>query len=245
MPLDALIFDVDGTLAETEEAHRVAFNATFEQAGLPWRWSVAEYGQLLRISGGKERLRHFWSREPGAPAPDEMHERILALHAVKTARYTQAVRSGQVTLRPGVELTLRAARRAGVALAIATTTSRVNVDALFAATLGEEALGWFAAICTAETAPHMKPAPDVYLAALERLGLPPERCLAIEDTANGLRAARAAGVEVLVTPSIYSRGEDFTGAIAVLSDLTELTELPTHPTSITRAPVEATKETSP
>lgn len=236
MPLDALIFDVDGTIADTEEAHRRAFNHAFEQAGLPWRWSVEAYRELLRVSGGKERIRAFWRRDPEAPSEEEMTPTIAALHAAKTAAYTAAVKAGQVPLRPGVEALFGWARAAGVALAIATTTSRVNVDALFAGTIGEAALSWFEAICTAETAPNKKPAPDVYLAALEQLGLPPERCLAVEDTNNGLRAARAAGLACLVTPSTYSRGEDSAGAVAVLDDLTALTALPAEPSRIpTRA----------
>lgn len=231
-PLDALFFDVDGTLADTEEAHRVAFNAAFEAAGRPWSWSRERYRELLKVSGGKERIEAFWSGHDDAPPKAERWPIIVELHKAKTVEYTAAVRGGRVPLRPGVEATLRAAREAGLALAIATTTSRVNVDALFEGTLGEHALGWFATICTAETAPTKKPAPDVYLAALEHLGLPPERCLAVEDTRNGVQAARAAGLEVLVTPSMYSAGEDFTGAVAVLESLAELTALPTAPTEI-------------
>lgn len=241
MPLDALIFDVDGTLADTEEAHRRAFNLAFAQADLPWRWSVEEYRLLLEVAGGKERIRAYWSQLPDAPGPEAMWDRILALHAAKTALYTEAVRSGQVPLRPGVEATLRSARDAGITLAIATTTSRVNVDALFEGTLGEGALGWFSVICTAETAPKKKPAPDVYLAALAQLGLPPARCLAVEDSRNGVLAARAAGLEVLVTENAYTRGQDFSGALAVLDDLTGLHALPDPPASMMRPVLDASR----
>ncbi|MCB9645806.1 MAG: HAD-IA family hydrolase [Deltaproteobacteria bacterium] len=241
MPLDALIFDVDGTLADTEEAHRRAFNLAFAQADLPWRWSVEEYRVLLDVAGGKERIRAYWSQLPDAPGPEAMWDRILTLHAAKTALYTEAVRSGQVPLRPGVEATLRSARDAGITLAIATTTSRVNVDALFEGTLGAGALGWFSAICTAETAAKKKPAPDVYLAALAQLGLPPARCLAVEDSRNGVLAARAAGLEVLVTENAYTRGQDFSGALAVLDDLTGLHALPDPPASMMGPMLDATR----
>ncbi len=222
MTLEALLFDVDGTLAETEEVHRRAFNQAFAEAGLDWHWSRARYRELLQTSGGKERIRRYLREEhPELLARDDLDDWIAALHRAKTAHYSALMAAGEVTLRPGVERLLREARAAGLRLAIATTTTRANIDALFAATLGRAALDWFEVIVAAEQAPVKKPDPSVYRQALAALDLSPHVCLAIEDTRNGVLAARGAGLAVLVTESYYSHGEDFDGALAVLSDLGE------------------------
>lgn len=222
MELRALLFDVDGTLAETEEIHRHAFNAAFAEMGLAWHWDRERYRALLKVSGGKERIRHFLSQyHPDVLELGDADGLIAALHRIKTRRYTEAVAAGGVSLRPGVARLINEAKADGLRLAIVTTTSRANVDALLAAAFGA---GWesvFDSICCAEDAPVKKPAPDAYQWTLEKLGLAGAECLALEDTANGVQAARAAGVPVLVTESLYSRGEDFTGSLAVLSDLGE------------------------
>lgn len=218
--LRALIFDVDGTLAETEEAHRAAFNEAFADLDLPWRWDRPLYRELLAVAGGKERLRAFLDRhDPGGTSD----ERIAALHQCKTAHYTTAVAQGAVPFRPGVARLIAEAHAAGVALAIATTTSRVNVDALFTGNGDAPPLAGFAAVMTAEDAPAKKPDPQVYRRALDALGLPPSACLAIEDSVNGLGAARAAGIPVLITESVYTHGDPFPGAAAVLTDLSGTT----------------------
>jgi beta-phosphoglucomutase-like phosphatase (HAD superfamily) len=207
--LRALIWDVDGTLAETErDGHRVAFNRAFEDEGLPWHWDVATYGALLKVTGGKERMRHWWSSlDAGAAARPDADERIRRLHARKTEHYADLVRSGAVTLRPGVQRLLEEARAAGLTLAIATTTTEANVQELLRATLGEEARGWFAVIGAGDVVAHKKPAPDIYAWVLQRLGLPPAACLAIEDSAPGVAAAQAAEVPVLLARSLYSAGD--------------------------------------
>ena len=222
MNLQALIFDVDGTLAETEEVHRKAFNRAFADAGLDWHWSRERYRELLAVSGGKERIRHFIGEDDPAQAqrPD-LDAWIAGLHQAKTRHYAEMMAAGEAELRPGVERLIREAHRIGLRLAIATTTSMANITALFDATMGHEALAWFEVIGAAEQAPVKKPDPSVYLWVLEQLKLPPDACLAIEDTRNGVQAATAAGIPVLVTESFYSQGEDFTGAIAVLTDLGE------------------------
>ena len=219
MPLRALIWDVDGTLVDNEELHRAAFNAAFAAAGLAWNWDPAQYGELLAVTGGRERIAHFAATaDPARAAAPGFDAFVRELHADKTRRYGALLDAG-VTLRPGVARLLRAARDAGLAQAIATTTSRVNVERLLANTLGADALGWFAALATGETVTAKKPAPDLYRVALAGLGLPAADCLAIEDTAVGLRAARAAGVATLVTVSRYSSGEAFPGALAVVDGL--------------------------
>jgi HAD superfamily hydrolase (TIGR01509 family) len=214
--LSALIFDVDGTLAETEEVHRVAFNEAFAAAGLPWQWDQALYGELLAVTGGKERIAHFQATHdvPEKLAPAD----IAALHAAKTARYTARVAQGGLALRPGIRRLLNQARDAGLKLALATTTSHPNVTALLAACAP---VPEFDVIAAGDDVPAKKPAPDVYILALQRLGLPPEACLAVEDTQNGVRSALGAGLRCLVTTSVYGGGGPFPGAVAVLSDLGE------------------------
>jgi HAD superfamily hydrolase (TIGR01509 family) len=216
--LQALIFDVDGTLADTErDGHRPAFNAAFAEAGLAWRWDEALYGELLAVAGGKERIRFFCERH----APEFLRQRdaeahIRDLHAAKTRHYVALCARG-IPLRPGVGRLLREANAAGLRLAIATTTTAENVAALLPADL----LALFEIVGAGDTAAKKKPAPDIYLWVLARLGLPPTACLAIEDSANGLAASLAAGLPTLITTNETTRDHDFAGAVAVLSDLGE------------------------
>ncbi len=216
MTLAALIFDVDGTLAETEEVHRRAFNEAFAEAGLPWHWSVEDYRILLRTTGGKERIAAFQS---GLPAPPLDPGGIARLHRAKTARYAAIVAAGGLALRPGVAELLERAKARGLRLAIATTTSEANVEALAQAVWGRPAAALFDAIAAGDMVARKKPAPDVWHLALDRLGLPAAACLAFEDSRNGLVSARAAGLRVVVTPSRYTEGEDFAGADWIGPDL--------------------------
>lgn len=214
----AVIFDVDGTLAETErDGHRVAFNRAFAEAGLPWHWDERLYGELLAVTGGKERIAHYAQRfapdwlnnEPDAP------RRIAELHARKNAHYAAIAEAGELPLRPGVAEFFDALAAAGIRLAIATTTSRANVDVLLRMTLGAHAARRFDAIVCGEDVARKKPDPEVYVLALRQLGLSPAHCVAVEDSANGLRAALGAGIATVIVRSLYSRGEDFSGALAV------------------------------
>ncbi len=219
MPLEALIWDVDGTLAETEEGHRAAFNAAFAAAGLDWHWDAALYARLLEVTGGKERIRRYLDTTPGAGPLDD--DAVRRLHAAKTARYVAAVASGSVALRPGVRRLLHEARTAGLRLAIATTTSPANVEALLLATLGPDGPGLFEVIGAGDMVPHKKPAPDIFRYALDRLRLPGERCLAFEDTLNGLASAHDAGIPVVVTTSLYGGADGFGNAVMVVDGLGE------------------------
>jgi HAD superfamily hydrolase (TIGR01509 family) len=225
MALHALVFDVDGTLADTErDGHRPAFNAAFAEAGLDWHWDVHLYGTLLGVTGGKERIRHFCERyDPGFLARPDADDAVEALHAAKTRRYVAAAAAGKVRLRPGVAGLIEEARATGVRLAIATTTRPENVTVLLEAELGPDASGWFEVVGAGDVVPRKKPAPDIYAWVVERLNLRPEDCLAIEDSAVGLRAALAAGLPTVVTQSPYTVGEGTAGALAVLPDLAATT----------------------
>lgn len=217
----ALIFDVDGTLAETEGAHLDAFNEAFAGAGLPWRWSEAEYVRLLTTTGGKERIARYVREAGGDPADFP----IAALHRDKTVRYTGRIARGGIALRPGVAELIAEARALGLGLAIATTTSPENVEALIRATLGAGMTEIFSVVAAGDMVGAKKPAPDVYLLALERLGVAAADCVAFEDSRNGLLAAKAAGIFTVVTPGRFTAQEDFTGADRLVERLGPLASL--------------------
>lgn len=223
--LNALIFDVDGTLADTERAHMDAFNHAFKEMGMDWMWGEALYTELLNISGGKERILHYWKQaNPDVKAlnPQALADRIDRIHALKTAAYENAVNTGAVSLRPGVLKLMDEALAAGLQLAIATTTSPVNIAALMRHAIGSDWRMNFSAIGDASTAPIKKPHPQVYLQMLDALHLPPGQCLAFEDSNNGLRAATAAGLATIVTPNSFTAHHDFTGALKVVPDLSQV-----------------------
>ena len=214
----AIIFDVDGTLSETEETHRKAFNHAFAEAGLDWHWDQALYDKLLAVTGGKERIRYYIESFGGEGVPeDSLDTFIPALHAKKTITYTEMVSGGDVALRPGVLELIRDARSRGFRLAIATTTTPANVDALLGSTLG--GTGDFEVICAGDSVANKKPAPDVYVLALEKLALPASDCVAIEDSRNGLLSTVAADIACVVTPGMYTSGQDFDEAALVIDDL--------------------------
>ena len=215
--LNAVLWDVDGTLAETErDGHRVAFNRAFEAIGLPWHWDVARYGQLLGITGGRERLQHDMASRTDAPAT--ARERLMLaeeLHRLKNHHYAEQVRAGAVVLRPGVAELMGQCAERGIRMALATTTSRVNVTALLRVQLGSRWASWFEAIVCGEDVRHKKPDPEVYRQVLAKLGVSPLETLAIEDAPMGVAAARAAEVPVVVTRSTYFEHAIFDGAIAI------------------------------
>lgn len=226
--LKALIFDVDGTLAETErDGHRIAFNAAFRDFGLGWDWGAALYGELLAVTGGKERIRYYLDRfhQDGFAKPSNLDELVNSLHLAKTRHYIELLEHGGIPLRPGVKRLLMEARNAGLRLAIATTTAPENVTVLLRCSLAPDAPSWFDVIAAGDIVPAKKPAADIYLWALDKLGLEAQECLAFEDSENGLKSSVSAGLKTVVTISDYTVGQDFSGACIVLSDLGE----PSHP----------------
>jgi HAD superfamily hydrolase (TIGR01509 family) len=224
--LQALIFDVDGTLADTEMAHLAAFNQAFAEVGLNWHWDVPLYTQLLQVSGGKERIKAWWYSQSDRPLAIEasaMDHTIDRIHELKTAAYEQAVQDGQVQMRPGVLALLSAAADAGLQLAIATTTSPVNIAALMRRAIGADWRYHFSVIEDASTAPRKKPDPLVYQQTLQHLRLPASACMAFEDSANGLKAARGAGLATIITPNPFTEDHDFSGALKIVPSLEGIT----------------------
>ncbi len=219
MAVKAIIFDVDGTLSETEEAHRQAFNATFREFGLPWEWSQELYGVLLKTTGGKERMAAYVSEHLGE-VPDM--EKIADIHKRKTAVYGELIDSGMAELRPGIAALIADAAENGVRVAVATTTNRPNVDRLAEACFGRPAGEVFEVIAAGDEVENKKPAPDVFELAVAQLGLDPADCVGLEDSRNGLLSCVGAGVPCIVSPGVYTLGSDFSEAVAVIDCFTEI-----------------------
>lgn len=220
MSIKALIFDVDGTIADTEETHRQAFNAAFLEHALPWDWSRQEYAELLRTSGGKERLEvYIDTLRLEAQEAARLKAMVRFIHGSKTRIYGELVADGRAPLRPGVARLIGEARAAGVRLAIASTTTSANISALISAQFGADAWNWFEALACGDVVENKKPAPDIYTRALGMLRLPAADCVAFEDSVNGLRSAKSAGLYTVVTPTVWSEGQDFSGADLLLGSL--------------------------
>ncbi len=216
----ALIFDVDGTLAETEDAHLRAFNLVFAENGLDWRWSREEYRELLTTTGGKERMTRYVLERRENPAEYP----IAALHEAKTKRFAELVASGELQPREGIRELIAVAKSEGIRLAVATTTAPGNVAALCPALFGAPMEAIFETVAAGDMVKAKKPAPDVYLLALEQLGLPAEACLALEDSRNGVSSAKAAGLRVVLSQSFYTLGEATAGADLVVKEFAEIAD---------------------
>lgn len=221
--LQALVFDVDGTLADTErDGHRVAFNRAFADAGLAWDWDDALYGELLRVTGGKERIRHYLETYlPDFKRPQAYDAFVSSLHQAKNRIYAELLEQGGIPLRPGVRRLLNEARAAGLRLAIATTTSPENVSVLLKHTLAPDSESWFEVIAAGDIVPAKKPAPDIYIWALQQMRLNPQDALAFEDSANGFQASSGAGLKTIVTVNDYTRDHNFNDAALVIDHLGE------------------------
>ncbi len=219
--LRALLFDFDGTIAETETLHHRAFNLAFDELGLGFRWPLGHYRALLAIAGGRERLHYDLGQRPDAAA---LLARIEEIHQTKTRHFRALAQENALPMRPGVARLIAEAEARDVRIGIVTTTSRPVLDDLMTRFLGEGALARFSPIVTGEMTEKKKPAPDGYLTALKRLaeyGIPPAATIAIEDSNPGITAARRAGVAVVATPCAFTAHEDHSAAALVVSDLGE------------------------
>ena len=217
--LAALIFDVDGTLADTErDGHRVAFNRAFTEMGLDWHWSIELYGELLAIAGGKERLKFYLEKYQPDWQTENITEFIVQTHQLKSQYYRSLLQEGAIPLRPGVKRLILEARDQGIRLAIATTSSLPNATALLETTLDP---AWFEVIGAGDIVEHKKPAPDIYNYVLLQMNIAPENCLVFEDTAHGLAAATQAQLKTIVTVNEYTKNQDFTDAILVVNQIGE------------------------
>jgi len=217
--LKCILWDVDGTLADTEgDGHRVAFNMAFDEAGHKREWDVPTYGELLAVTGGKERIKFDIERGDMCEMP---YDEIAALHARKTEHYQNLIAEGRIPLRPGVRRLLEEAYAAGITLGVSTTTTPSALDALIEHSLGKEWFDRFAVLAAGDIVPDKKPAPDIYTYAMDQLGMKAENTIALEDSENGWKSANAAGLKCVVTVNDYTREHDFSGADLVVSELGE------------------------
>lgn len=223
--MNALIWDCDGVLADTERfGHLPAFNQTFAEFGLPVVWSTEEYGRLLRISGGKERMATLLTpafvETAGLPTdPEAQAAEIARWHKRKSAIYTEMVAQGVLPARPGVRRIVEEAQDAGWSLAVCSTSAEASVRAILDSVVGAERAARFHLVLAGDVVAHKKPAPDIYRLALERLAVSPASALVIEDSRNGLLAAVGAGLRCVVTVNGYTKDEDASEAILVMTSL--------------------------
>lgn len=220
MNMKALIFDCDGVIADTErDGHRVAFNRAFAQKGYGVEWDVALYGELLKIAGGKERMRHYFEQNGWPEDATDTGALIKELHELKTDLYMQIIESGELPPRPGVARLVDEAADADMDLAVCSTSTERAVNLVVEKLLGPERKARFKIILAGDVVSNKKPAPEIYNLALEHLGHRPDECFVVEDSRNGLLAAKAAGMRCVITTNGYTASEDFSGADLVVSEL--------------------------
>ena len=221
--LKALIFDCDGVLAETErDGHRVAFNSVFEENGISAIWDIEEYGELVNISGGKERMKAYFNEHRNLNSTEQLSGVFIQkLHKRKTEIFMEMGAKGKLPSRLGIKRIIKEAHDDGILLFVCSTSHEKSVSELIKSNLGEEYLNWFTELLCGDIVTNKKPAPDIYNLVKEKYGLKGEECFVVEDTRNGLLAAKAAGMNCIVTPSFYSFNEDFTEADLVVSSLGE------------------------
>ncbi len=222
MALEALIFDVDGTLANTErDGHLKAFNLAFKELDLDWHWSNKIYHELLNVTGGKLRIKYYLTKYNQTFEHQYLDDFIDSIHQLKTKIYVRLMGQGAVPLRIGVKRLFNEARKANLRLAIATTTTPINVDALITSTLGSESLDWFEVIGSGNIVSKLKPAGDIYTYVLKQMRLDSAKCFAFEDSYNGIISATEAGLKTLITTNEYTKSHRFDGAMVVLNHLGE------------------------
>jgi len=218
--MQALIFDCDGVLVDTErDGHRVAFNQAFAKAGFDIEWDVALYGELLRVAGGKERMRHYFDSQgwPGNTADDK--DAFLAeLHKTKTAIFADLIAGGRLPLRSGVLRLVDEAIAAGVRLGVCTTSNPRSIDAVLDL-MGPKRKSKFEFVLAGDIVSRKKPDPEIYDLARSKLGVPATECIVVEDSRNGLLAAIGAGFPCFITTSTYTIDENFSEAVGVVPEL--------------------------
>jgi beta-phosphoglucomutase-like phosphatase (HAD superfamily) len=218
----ALILDCDGVLADTErDGHLVAFNQTFEELGFPFRWSEEEYGDLLKIGGGKERMRGYLAAHPEIDLGADLDEKIVAAHKRKSEIYIELVDQGRLPGRPGVKRLVEEALDAGWQVAVASTSATRSVEAVLRSVVGEQTRSRIAGVWAGDIVPAKKPAPDIYLLTLKELGRGPDEAVVVEDSESGALAAANAGLRHVVTVSSFTADDPFPAAAIVVSDLGE------------------------
>jgi HAD superfamily hydrolase (TIGR01509 family) len=223
--LDAILWDMDGVLAETErDAHRVAFNIVFKERNLNTEWTIDGYGKLLHVGGGKERMTSYWNTV-GWPESicdtieSTRQDKVKELHLIKTEIFNNIIKEGNVPLRPGVERLIDDAINAGLQLAVCSTSNEIAVRNLVTTLLGDERASKFTAIFAGDIVTNKKPSPDIYNLAVNELDLDKSRCLIVEDSGIGYAAASSAGICCIVTKSVYTEHENFDGADLIITDL--------------------------
>tara|TARA_B100001142_G_scaffold329262_1_gene391953 strand:+ start:1412 stop:2221 length:810 start_codon:yes stop_codon:yes gene_type:complete len=222
MKLKGIIFDVDGTMADTEELHRQAFNEAFHEFNLNWHWSKTDYYRLLFISGGKERFKICLEKDKELKSKIiDPHLFIEELHQCKSNHYRKMLSNGHIQLRPGIKRLINEAQDKGLKLGIATSSCLANLKTLINSTLDIDPKEIFNTIISSDNVPDKKPSPIAYQYALAGLGLKPESCVAIEDTQNGNTAALSAGIRTIITTHSYTIDNVFTGASLVTNHLGE------------------------
>ncbi|MEZ7898365.1 MAG: HAD-IA family hydrolase [Flaviflexus sp.] len=229
--MNALIFDCDGVLADTElDGHLVAFNETFEHFGLPFRWSQDEYARLLAVGGGKERFIAYVKENPGLEEtlPEPLDEFVLKIHKEKSQRYVERVENGLLPGRPGIARIISEALDAGWKVAVASTSALKSVEAVLTAVIGPEQRERLSGVFAGDMVPAKKPAPDIYLMAMDEIGADKDTTVIVEDSNTGAKAAAAANTRYIVTLSTFTVNEEFPQATTVLSNL----GVPGEPASI-------------
>lgn len=218
--MQALIFDCDGVLVDTErDGHRVAFNRAFAAKGLDIEWDVEQYRQLLKVGGGKERMTHFFEKNGWPPEVTDQQAFIKEMHKLKTDLFMQIIESGELPLRPGIRRIVDEAIAANVTLAVCSTSNERAVNLIVEKLLGEVRKAKFAGIFAGDMAKKKKPDPEIYNLAIEKLGLDPADCVVVEDSRNGLLAAKAAGFHCIITTNGYTETEAFEESDRVVPEL--------------------------
>ena len=219
MSIKAVFFDQDGVIIDTErDGHRVSFNMTFKEFGFADEWDVEYYHELLQIAGGKERMRHHWKTK-GFSKPlteEEIDNLVKEMHKRKTALFVELIETGKLPLRPGIHRFMKEAMEAGLKVAVCTTSNEKAAKAVTEKVLSDIK---FDLVLAGDVVQNKKPDPEIYNLALSKLGLKPEEVFVVEDSKNGVKAAKAAGMKVIVTTNHYTEKEDVDAGDVIVSCL--------------------------